>query len=88
MKCQICEKEFNPVRKNQACCSNECKKEKERRWQADHYQKIKGTRVLTEEQIESNRVRNRNRYRNMDPEKKKQFLAEKRRKYQESQEGE
>lgn len=84
MKCEICKKEFEPIRKNQVCCSSECKKEKERRYQADYYEKTKGTRVLTKEQIEANQKQNRERYRNMPREKKEKFLAEKRKKYRES----
>ncbi len=84
MKCAICGKEFEQLRGNQYYCSTECRKENERRWQAAYYKRTKGTRTLTKEQVEKNKIRNRDRYRNMDPEKKKRLLAEKRRKYRES----
>lgn len=35
IKCAICEKEFEPKRKNQDCCSEECSQERQRnisRW--------------------------------------------------------
>ena len=84
MICEICKKEFEPKRKNQVCCSGGCKKEKERRWQADYYKKIKGSRKLTKEQIDANRERCRERYRKMSAEEKEKFLAEKRRRYREA----
>ena len=84
--CVICKKEFEPKRKNQACCGAGCKLEKERRWQAAHYQKTKGTRILTDKQIEANRKRNRERYQNMDVEKKEKLLEKMRNKYHKNKE--
>lgn len=82
MECIICKKEFIPARKNQTVCSDACKKEKARRYQAEHWKKWgKKNRKLTEEQIEKNRERNRNKYRDMSPEEKEKFLKKARERY-------
>ena len=43
MKCEICGIEFDQTRNNTTCGKEECKKEKERRYQAEYYKrKLKG----------------------------------------------
>lgn len=81
MNCKICGNSFEPKRKNQSCCSDKCKREKERRYQAEYHKRTGKKRILTDEQKEANRKRARAYYKNMPQGKKEKLLKKMREEY-------